>query len=153
GLVLRKGRLGRDRLGLPLGIDMPVVFAARKARQALPDAAVARGEIALVERGELADAGNTVTRQPALHRAADAPQPADRLIREKGLGLGMPDDRKTARLIEIGGELRQKFVVAEADRGGDAELVLDPPRQRGEKLRRRRAVQGGRAGQVEKGFV
>src|SRR5438067_410841 len=99
---------------------MPLVLAAREVREAQPDAAVTRGEVALVERGELADAGDAVARQPPLHRAADAPQPADRLVSEKSLCLGAADHRKAARLVEIGGELRKEFVVTEPDRGGDA---------------------------------
>src|ERR1051325_1829895 len=108
GLVLRKGRLGRDGFGLSVRIDPTIVFTAREMREAHPDPAVARTEVTLVEGGELADAGEAVGRQSALHRAADAPQPTDWLVGEKGLGLGTADHRKPARLVEIGGELGEE---------------------------------------------
>src|SRR5947209_3548461 len=123
---------------------MAAVLAARQPRETQADAAVAGGEIALVEGAELTDAGDAVGGEAALHRAADTPQPADRLVGEKAPGLGLADHRETARLVEVGGQFGEEFVVAEADRGGNAEFILDTPRQPGQQLRRRRAVQAGR---------
>ena len=71
-------------------------------------------------------------------------------IRPTGFGarnverLGPADDREAARLVEVGGDLGQELVVAEADRDGDAELALDPARQAGSASRRAAAMQAPR---------
>src|SRR5205814_6021716 len=118
GLVLGEGGLGRDRFGQPARIAVAAVLTARQAAEPRPDPAVARRQIALVEGAELADPGDAVGGEPALHRAADAPQPADRLVGEKTPRLGAADHRETARLVETGSQLGQELVVAEADRDG-----------------------------------
>ena len=73
--------------------------------------------------------------------------------REEGERLASADHREAARLLEVGGDLGEELVEGEADRDGDADLVLDPPREPGEAQRRRRAVQPLGAGKVEKGLV
>ena len=120
-----------------VGLDAARILAARQLRQAQPELAVAVRQLAPVERAQLADPQDAVGGEPALHRAADPPQPVDRLVGEKPGRLLPADHRETARLVEIGGELGEKLVVAEADRDRDPERRLDPPRQRGESLRRR----------------
>ena len=67
--------------------------------------------------------------QPLPRRLADAPEPADAHRRQQRHRLVARNRRKAARLVEIGGELRQELAVAEADRDGDADLALDPRRE------------------------
>ena len=126
---------------------------ARQFRQAHPEPAVAARQLAPVERAQLPDPQDAVGGEPALHRTADPPQPADRLVGEKAGRLGPADHRETARLVEIGGELGKKLVVAEADRDRYPERRLDPPGERGEGLRRRYAMHRGRSAQVEKRLI
>ena len=47
------------------------------------------------------------------------------LVGEEGGDLAAAEHRKAARLVEIGGELGEKLVVAQPDRHGDAELGFD----------------------------
>ena len=132
---------------------MARILAARQFRQAQPEPAIAVRQFSPVERAQLADPQDAVGGEPALHRTADPPQPIDRLVGEKAGRLGPADHRETARLVEIGGELGEKLVVAEADRDRDPERRLDPPRKRGQRLRRRDAVHRRGAAQVEKRLV
>ena len=77
----------------------------------------------------------------------------DRLVGQKTDGVGPADHREAAGLVEVGGDLGEKLVVAEADRHGDADLVLDSPRKPRQHLGGARSVQRGGAGEVEKCLV
>ena len=44
---------------------------------------------------------------------AHAPQQADRLVGEEGLGLGPADHSEAARLVPVRGDLGEELVVAE----------------------------------------
>jgi len=77
---------------------------------------------------QLGDAGDAGARQLALHHLADAIDGADRPRRQEALRLGATDGGKAARLVEIGSELGEELVVRQADRDGDADLLLDRQR-------------------------
>jgi hypothetical protein len=51
--------------------------------------------------------------------------------------LGVADDRKAARLVQVGGQFGQELVVRKPDRNGDADLALDAARDLGQGQRRR----------------
>ena len=93
-------------------------------------------------------------REAILRRFADAPDDRHRLRGEEGKRLGTADHGKTARLVEVGGDLGEEFVVAQPDGGGDADLAA--PRRR---WKRASVTAGGAAcsalgaGKVEEGLV
>src|SRR5262249_23462620 len=153
GWAMGEVAFARDRPGAPTGIARGPVSAGRQLRQPPAEAAVARDQLALVEAAQLADPGDTVRREAPLHRAADAPQPADGLIGQKIGGFGPAEHGEAARPVQIGGELRPKLVVAEPDGRGDPVRYLDPPGERGEELCRRGAVQCLRAAEIEKRLI
>ncbi len=88
-----------------------------------------------------------------LQRRADAPDERDRLVGKEAPGFGPADDREAARLVQIGGDLGQRLVVGEPDRGGDPDLGLDAPDQPDERARRARPVQPLGAREIEEGLV
>jgi hypothetical protein len=92
----------------------------------------------------------------ASRACAAAPMPGndtDGSIGQKGGGVRSADDGEAARLVEIGGDLGQELVVGEADRDGDADLLLDPAGKTDEGDRRAGMVQPLGAGEVEEGLV
>ena len=58
---------------------------------------------------------------------ADAPQAPDAQRREPGFRFVSRKQCEAARLVEIGGEFRQKLAVAEADRNRHADIDFDSP--------------------------
>src|SRR6185437_16519269 len=135
--VAREGGLGGDASRRRVGLDAAVVLAAREAREAPADGAVAGGQLALLHRLKLADARDPVAGEAALQRRADAPEQADRPLGEERERLGPADDREAARLVEVGGDLGEELVVAEPDRDGDADLALDAAGKECKNARRR----------------
>ncbi len=103
-----------------------VVFAAGQMSEARSHPAIAGGEFAVADFGELTDQSDAVAGEPPLHRGPDAPQQRDRLAGEERRGLAAAEDREAARLVEVGGDLREKFVVAQSDRHSDAVRGFDP---------------------------
>jgi hypothetical protein len=91
--------------------------------------------------------------KPPLHRRSDAPQQRDRFAGEEPRGLSAAENREAARLVEVGSDLCEKFVVAQTDRDGDAVRGFDPLGEPGEELGRAGAVQGCGAAEVEKRLV
>ena len=71
----------------------------------------------------------------------------------EGAGLGPADHGEATRLVQVGGDLGQELVVAEADGDGDGELVLHPPREPRERRRRARPVKRFGAREVHEGLV
>ena len=67
--------------------------------------------------------------------------------------LGAADDRKAARLVEVGGDFGQEFVEAEANRHGDLQLVFDALGEGCERLSGGVFVQTFGAGEIEERFV
>ena len=87
------------------------------------------------------------------HRLAHTPQQADGLVGKKGPGLGSSDNGEAARLVPVRGDLGEKLVVAEPDRGRDGKLLLHAARQRRQSRRRAATVQSLRAGEVHESLV
>src|SRR3546814_4396827 len=127
----------------------PIVRAAVEVIEARADSAVAGDDRYLVHRLELGDFGDAVALQLRLERPADTPDQVDRLVGEERYGIVAADDREAARLVEIGGDLGEKLVVAQADAGADADLRLDAQDEPRQRPRGRAVVQRLRAGQVE----
>ena len=71
----------------------------------------------------------------------------------KAGALAAAEDSKTARFVEIGGNLGKEFVVAQPDRHGDAERGFDPLGERGEKLGGTGAMKRLGAAKVEERFI
>ena len=117
--VAVEGRLGRDALGRRVGLDPAVVLAARETVEPAADGAVARDQLALASAA-VADRGDAVG---AERRPSALPTPQIRLT---GLAARKPPPRRgrsreAARLVQVGGDLGEELVVAEADRDGDAD--------------------------------
>ncbi len=153
GFVARKGGFCRDRAGRRMGNDGAIVGSLGETGEPRAHPPIARRELPLADLRELTDEGDAVGGEPALQRRSDAPQQRHRLVGEKSRRIVPAQHREAARLVEVGGDLGEKLAVAQTDREGDAEPGLDPPRQRGEELRRRRAVQSGGPREVEKCLV
>src|SRR5215469_11454478 len=66
---------------------MAEVVAPCEAGEPRAHLAVAPRQLAVVERAQLPDQRDAVRREAVLHRRADPPQEADRLVREKGAGV------------------------------------------------------------------
>src|SRR5205085_8425532 len=118
------------------------VLAAGQVSQPRSHPAIARGELAFADFCKLADQDDAVAGEPPLHRQADAPQQRDRLAGEECRGIGAAENREAARLVEIGGDLCEKFGIAQPDRYSDSERSLDARREADEELRGTSAVKG-----------
>jgi hypothetical protein len=59
----------------------------------------------------------------------DAPDQRYLLVAEKIERLGLSDDRKAARLFEIGGDLGEELAVGKTDRDRDADLLFHAARE------------------------
>ena len=123
-----EGGLGRDALRLALRAHRPVRPRRARARASAPRSRpTTPAEIAAGARRRWRDRCAMPARaRRACAAAADAGDDADRPLGEERRGLGAPDDREAARLVEIGGDLGQELVVRKPDRDRDAELLLDP---------------------------
>jgi hypothetical protein len=78
---------------------------------------------------------------------------AHRLFGEECLRFACAQDRKAARLVEIRGDLGEKFVAGQPDRDGDAELSFDVGGKARKHLGGRQTVQPLGARQIEKRLV
>ena len=72
--------------------------------------------IADLKTCELADQRDPVAGKTLLHGLAHAQWKANRLVGEEGPRLGPAEDGEAARLVQVGGDVGQELVVAEADR-------------------------------------
>ena len=108
------------------------VLAAGEATEPVAEAAEAQDQRLAVTAAQVGDGADALALQRGQGGAADAPDDRDRLAGEELVGLGAADQPQAARLVEVGGDLGEELVVREADRGGDAELALDPALQPGE---------------------
>jgi len=129
------------------------VLAARQIVEPAAHRAVAAHQSVEFHRLELADGADAVLLQRRREDLADTPNQRDRLVGEEGYRLGLADDGKAARLVEVRRDLGQKLRIGQADRNGDTDGALDVAREASEHLRRRQAVQPLRSGQVQKGLV
>ena len=143
----------RDALGLAFGRHAPIVDAVGEAPEPSPVFAQPRDRLRWLERLQFADHAEAETSQALPRDLADAPEPVDAQRRQPGARLLAPDRREAARLVDFGGELGEKFTIAEADRDGHADLDLDAAREPGEGRGRPRPVNALAAGQVEKRLV
>jgi hypothetical protein len=82
-----------------------------------------------------------VAGEPCRAHLADAEDEAHRLFGEERLRFARAQDRKAARLVEIGGDLGEKLVAGKPDRDGDAELSFDLGGEARQHLRGRQAMQ------------
>ena len=96
-------------------IDGAAVLAARETRQTRADPAVTDVELALPKHGELADQSDAVSCQTTLHRGPHPPQQGHRLVGKKRGSPAAAEHRKTARLVEVGGELGEELIIAQSD--------------------------------------
>ena len=152
GVFVERGLIG-DRFDGSIPLDPTVIFAACEVPEPVAGAAEARMEVALVPPEEVAEGADPGAVQGGLCDRADAPDQADGFLAQEFGRLLLADDRKPARLVEIGGDLGEEFVVAEPDGAGDAKLVLHPFRQAGKHNRRRRVVEAGGAGEVHERLI
>ena len=129
--------LRRDALRRPISDDLAVVLAAREPGQLPAELAEAGDELRLRDCAQRRDRRDADRFQLARGRRADAEHLANRQRSEKVHRLGVADDRKAARLVEIRGELGEELVEAEADRDGDADVTFDRERNAGQQHRRR----------------
>jgi len=125
----------------------------REAREAPADDAVMAHQHGLVEPLQVADGRDAPLGEARLERRADAPDQADRLRRQERHRFGAADHREAARLVEVGRDLGEELVVAEADRDRDAELLLDAASQPAQRDGGAGVVRALGPGQVEKGLV
>ncbi len=115
GGVLGERRLVREAADRRVGGDASIILAARQVPQTLSGGAEAGVQVAPVpaeQVGEGPDAG------PVERAWVAAPTPQMSRTgrsRRKRIGLVAADHREAARLVEVGCDLRQELVVAEAD--------------------------------------
>ncbi len=124
--VVEKGRFGRNALRRLVRMHLAVVDAAREAVEPLAHRAIAAHQVGLLHGLELADGADAVRLQRRVERLADAPDGGDRPGRQEFQRLFLPDHRKAAGLLEVGGNLGEEFAIGEADRNADTDLVLHP---------------------------
>ena len=148
GEVFVKCGFARNAFGDRLRHDFAAVLPARQARQAQPDTVIARHEIALVHVLQLSDGADAVATEFFLHRFADAVNRIYRQISQKGQRFCRADYRKPARFIEVGSNLGEKLIMAEANRHGDADILFNAVDQLHERLRGRAAMQTVGAAQI-----
>ena len=129
GDVALERRLGGHALGFAIGADLARVDAAREPGEAAAFLAVAAHQRHLADALQIGDAVEAVAGEPRRAHLADAEDEAHRLFGEECLRLAPAQDRKAARLVEIGGDLGEKFVAGKPDRDGDAELLVRRRRQ------------------------
>src|SRR5690606_14994400 len=84
---------------------------------------------------------------------ADARELRELQGREIVEGLGAADQGEAARLVGVGGDLREIARMREPDRDGDAEVALDLLLEPREEMGGRRAMEAGGAGEIEEGLV
>ena len=148
-----EGRLARNAFRFAIGADPTIVKPLRKAPKASAVLAEARSRRPFVDPLQIADQPKAQPFQPLLPGLADAPQSPDALRRKPGLRLFPPEQRKAPRLVEIGGELRQKLAVGEPDRNRHADLGLHAASKPHEHFGRSHSVRALASGEVEIGFV
>ena len=152
--VLGEGGLVGDRLQRVVGRHPPAVLAVREQPQAVAERAEAPDERLAVAGAEVGDGADALALEGADRGLADAPdQPKPASARGSPRVSARPIIAEAARLVELGGDLGEELVVREADRGGDAELGLDPALEAGEEDGGRRAVQALGSREIEEGLV
>ena len=142
-----------ETTGRPTSDDLAVVLAARELGQPTAELAEMGDEVRLREGAERPDGCDADRFQLPCRRRTDTEDLTNRQRREEVQRLGAADDRKAAWLVEIGGELGEELVEAEADRDGDADLALDRQRNPGQQDRRRPVRPAEIGGEVEIGLV
>ncbi len=153
GDVIVEGRLGRNRLHVAVAADGAGILATRQPGEARAGFAVAADEVGGIGLLQLADGRIAVLAQGLGEDLAHAVDQAHGLPGEKAQRLGAADDGEAAGLVEVGRDLGEELVVAEAHRDGNAHLLLDLAGEAGEHFGRAGAVEGRGAGEIEKGFV
>ena len=106
-------------------MDRAVVAALRQSPQTQSILAEAQDGLPLVDPLQIADQAKARALEPLPPYPAYAPQALDALGRKPGFRFFPRKQSKAARLVEIGGDLRQKLAVAQPNRNGDADLDFD----------------------------
>ena len=101
----------------------------------------------------MADQRDAVTGEAPLHGRPDAPQQRNRFVTEECLRFTAAEDRETPRLVEVGSDLCEEFVLAQSNRHRDAERSFDADGEPDEELGGTLAVQRLCAAEVEKRLV
>src|SRR5262249_16838216 len=108
------------------------ILATGQAGDPRSQPAVAGSEVTVSAIGELADQRGACTGGAPLHCCPDTPQQRNRFVGEECLRFTAAENCETSRLVELGGDLGEEFVVAQSDRHRDAERGFDadasPPR-------------------------
>ena len=151
--VFAKGGFVRDRLHRRSRRHPSPILASGQMVQPLAHTAEARDQICLFPAKQVGKGAYPRFFKRGLCLRPDAPDQPDRFVLQEGRRLGLANDRKPARLVEIGGHLGQKLVVRETDGTSQPQLVFhsfDQPRQHD---RGRRVMQSLGACQIHEGFV
>ena len=106
-------------------MDRAVVAPLRQTPETQPILAEAQESLPLVDPLQVADQAKARALEPLPPYPAYAPQALDALGRQPGFRFFPRKTSKAARLVEIGGELRQKLAIAQPNRNRDADLGLD----------------------------
>ena len=125
GQVLGEGPLRTGRLGLPRGLDRPVVDAVRQAEQPVGAAPDDARQALHVEAADVDQGDDAVRAELAGRDGADAEQRIDRKLLQEGLDPLGRDDGQPVRLPPARGDLRQELVGGDSGRGGQAGLLAD----------------------------
>src|SRR6266446_8720539 len=130
--------------------DCAIVLAVGQASDPRSYPAVTRGEFAIAELCELTNQGNSVAGKLPLQCCPNAPQQRNRFVGEEGSRLAAANNCKAARLVEIGGDLGEEFVVAQSDRHRNVERGFHPLGERSKQLGGAHAMKHLCAAEVEK---
>src|ERR1700722_7954681 len=134
-------------------MDRAVVPALRQSPQTQAVLAEAQEGLPLVDPLQIADQAKAQPLQPLPPHPADPPQAFDAQPGEPDFRFLSRKKSKAARLVELGGNFRQKLAIAQPDRNRDANLDLDAAGEADERLRGPRSVGSLAAAKVKKGLV
>ncbi len=84
---------------------------------------------------------------------ANAPDQRNRLAGQKGLGVTTAEHAVAVRLVQVGGDLGERLVVAKPDGDRQVFLLLDALRERRQGACRWAAMQRLGSGEIEEGLV
>ncbi len=102
---------------------------------------------------QVGDGAETALRQSLLGRRPDAEDETNRPVRQHRARFFLVERGKTARLVEVGGDLGQKLVARQPDGNRDADVALDLAGEAGQNLGGDHAVNALGAGKIQKRFV
>src|SRR4051812_29780364 len=156
--------VAKSRMSVSNVVSLEIVLAPRSGstrRSSMPrespqPAAVTRKlphHLDLVGLLQVRDDAEAALHQTLLRRGSNAENETDRLLRQHQARFLLVERGKPARLVEVGGDLRQELVAGEADRDADADVALDVACEPRQHLCRDHAVHPLGAGEIEEGLV